>query len=142
MKTFKMLSFQMPAGDDWHHFPLEDGLLINQENSHNTWILEAFLPASERMVFEGLLSSGEVFEARAVISFPDNEPVLFRLVVTTVKEIRNCVSVLMKGTLIRKKRKNAVDVLRKLVDDSSGDSSAGMDLEQLLKQFEQEMAKK
>lgn len=105
MKTFKMLSFQLPEGDEWRQFPLEDGLLINQENSHNTWILETFLPMSERDVFEQLLERGDVFDARAVISFPDNDPVPFRLVVTTVKEINSHISVLMKGTLVRKKKR-------------------------------------
>lgn len=138
MKTFKMLSFQMPDGEDWRHFPLEDGLLINQENSHNTWILEAFLPVEERGVFDELLSSGEVFEARAVISFPDNDPVPFRLVVTTVKNIKEYVSVLMQGTLTRRKRKNPSEVLRKLVNQ--GESF--VDVESLLAKFEAELGKK
>ena len=128
----------MPDGEDWRHFPLEDGLLINQENSHNTWFLEAFLPVEERGVFDELLSSGEVFEARAVISFPDNDPVPFRLVVTTVKNIKEHVSVLMKGSLIRRKRKNPSDVLRELV--SQGESF--VDVESLLAKFEAELGKK
>lgn len=145
MKTFKMLSFQLPKGEDWLPFPLEDGLLINQENSHNTWILEAFLPITERPLFDQLLASGEVVNARAVISFPDNDPVLFRLVVTTVKEINSHVSVLMKGTLVRTKRKNPVEVLRALVGGSGEDGASlegEQDLEQLLKRFEEEMARK
>lgn len=139
MKTFKMLSFQLPEGEEWRPYPIEDGLLINQENSHNTWILEAFLPASERPVFDELLASGEVFDARAVISFPDNDPVLFRLVVTTVKEINAHVSILMKGTLVRKKRKNPVDVLRGLAAEGNVDTAA---VEELLEKFEDALAKK
>lgn len=135
MKTFKMLSFQMPVGEDWRHFPLEDGLLINQENSHNTWILEAFLPTEERTAFEDLLASGEVFDARAVISFPDNDPAPFRLVVTKLQDIKGRVSVLMKGTLIRRKRTNPADILRDLI--SQGESTE--DVESLLERFEAEV---
>ena len=138
MKTFKMLSFQMPNGEEWRHYPLEDGLLINQENSHNTWILETFLPSSERAVFDELLKSGEVFDARAVISFPDNNPVTFRLIVNVIEDIEDYVSVLMKGTLIRKKRKNPTEVLRAMLQQSGADG----DVEALLEQFELELHEK
>ena len=118
LKTFKMLSFQMEMNGALKNFPLEDGILINQENSHNTWILEAFTPTAERKVFDDLLASEEVFEARVVISFPDNDPALFRLVVSVVKEIGDHVSVLMNGTIIRKQRKNPSELLKTLLDEN------------------------
>ena len=128
----------MPNGEEWRHYPLEDGLLINQENSHNTWILETFLPSSERAIFDELLKSGEVFNARAVISFPDNNPVTFRLIVNVIKDIEDYVSVLMKGTLIRKKRKNPTEVLHAMLQQSGADG----DVEALLEQFELELREK
>lgn len=44
MKMFKMLSFDMMTADGVQKFPLTDGIIINQENSHQLWILELFIP--------------------------------------------------------------------------------------------------
>lgn len=103
--------------------------MINQENSHNTWILETFIPATERQVFDELLENEEVFEARVVISFPDNDPALFSLIVSTIKEIGDHVSVLMKGTIVRKKRNNPSELLKALLAENVPE-------EELLTRFE------
>ena len=135
LKTFKMLSFQLEINGELKQFPLEDGILINQENSHQTWILEAFLPINERAIFDKLQAQEEVFDALVVISFPDNDPVLFRLIVDTIKEINNHVSVLMKGTLIRKKRKNSAEILQSLLEENPSP-------EQLVERFEAALKQK
>lgn len=107
MKTFKMLKFSLLQNEKMIDFPLIDGLLINQENSHNTWVLEVYISNEYKDTFEAFLLSEEVFDAYAVISFPDNEPAQFSIVVDTIKDINENVSVLMKGT-IRSKRKKRI----------------------------------
>ena len=52
MKTFKMMAFDMKTAEGTQKFPLIDGIVINQENSHQLWILELFLPATYRSLFE------------------------------------------------------------------------------------------
>ena len=125
----------MPIGEELRNFSLSDGILINQENSHNTWILEAFIPATEREVFDALLQSGEVFNARVVISFPDNDPVPFRLITSTIKDINDHVSVLMKGSLVRKKRQNPTEVLKSLLHENLSE-------QELLQRFEETIQSK
>ena len=39
MKTFKMLSMGLVDEEEIINFPLEDGIIINQENSHRSWVL-------------------------------------------------------------------------------------------------------
>jgi len=117
MKTFKMLSFDLVTQDGMQAFPLVDGIIINQENSHQSWILELFIDRQYRPIFDELLANATVVDVRAVISFPDNEPAPFRVVVDTVQEIGEHVSVLLKGTLKIKRSKYAEQLLADLLTE-------------------------
>ncbi|MFJ7916455.1 MULTISPECIES: YwpF family protein [unclassified Lysinibacillus] len=128
MKTFKMLSFDLVTKDGMQPFPLVDGVIINQENSHQSWILELFMDRQYRSIFDELLANATVFNVRAVISFPDNEPAPFQVVVHTVQEIGEHISVLLKGTLKTKRSKYAEQLLAELLVE-------GVTLDKLLDRF-------
>ncbi|MEY9971948.1 hypothetical protein ABH966_002321 [Lysinibacillus sp. RC46] len=128
MKTFKMLSFDLVTKDGMQPFPLVDGIIINQENSHQSWILELFMDRQYRSIFDELLTNATVFNVRAVISFPDNEPAPFQVVVHTVQEIGEHISVLLKGTLKTKRSKYAEQLLAELLAE-------GVTLDKLLDRF-------
>ncbi|GAB0168954.1 YwpF family protein [Lysinibacillus sp. CTST325] len=128
MKTFKMLSFDLVTKDGMQPFPLVDGIIINQENSHQSWILELFMDRQYRSIFDELLANATVFNVRAVISFPDNEPAPFQVVVHTVQEIGEHISVLLKGTLKTKRSKYAEQLLAELLAE-------GVTLDKLLDRF-------
>lgn len=106
-----MMSFKLIDRNEKKTIPIIDGLVINQENSFKTWILELFLLNDKKELFENLLASGEVFEADVVISFPDNDPAKFTLVVDVIKEIDDHISVLMKGKVVNPKRIAKADIL-------------------------------
>ena len=101
MKTFKMISVGILIDDKIQDFPLEDGIIINQENSHRMWILELFIDQEHQQLFEGWKESGELLEASVVISYPENEPAGFRVAVDAVEQIGEHISVLLKGLLSR-----------------------------------------
>lgn len=128
MKTFKMLSFQFNTPHLQQTMPLTDGIIINQENSHNSWLLELYLPNTYRAIFDELHIQQQVFDAKAVISFPDNEPAHLTLVVSTIKDIGDHISVLLKGTLRENKKHYAEQLLKELLKQNLSD-------EELLKQF-------
>lgn len=132
MKTFKMLSFDLVTKDGVQPFPLVDGIIINQENSHQSWILELFMEKQYRSTFDELLVNATVCNVRAVISFPDNEPAPFQVIVHTVQEIGDHVSVLLKGTLKIKRSKYAEQLLSELLAE-------GVSLEDLLERFTKDM---
>ncbi|MFJ7734100.1 YwpF family protein [Lysinibacillus sp. NPDC097231] len=132
MKTFKMLSFDLVTIDGIQSFPLVDGIIINQENSHQSWILELFMDRQYRSTFDELLANATVFNARAVISFPDNEPAPFQVVVHTVQEIGEHITVLLKGTLKAKRSKYAERLLAELIAE-------GVSLNKLLDRFSHDM---
>ncbi|RKJ17563.1 hypothetical protein D7X33_46510, partial [Butyricicoccus sp. 1XD8-22] len=116
MKTFKMLSFDLIKDDEELNFPLIDGIVINQENSYKSWILEIFISKEHIASFQELQTSGEVFDANVVISFPENEPAPFSVVVSEIKEIGEKVSVLMKGKVKQVRIKYAEQLLKKLLE--------------------------
>lgn len=132
MKTFKLLSFEMTTKNGTQQIPLTDGIIINQENSHQSWIIELFLPATFQKDFNELLQSADVFEARVVISFPDNEPAPFSVVVSVIRDIGNHISVLLKGTLKAQRKKYAVQLLKELLDEE-------LSKDELLTRFEHGM---
>ncbi|BDH60643.1 hypothetical protein MTP04_07730 [Lysinibacillus sp. PLM2] len=129
MKTFKMLSFDLIKDDEELNFPLIDGIVINQENSYKSWILEIFISKEHIASFRELQTSREVFDANVVISFPENEPAPFSVVVSEIKEIGEKASVLMKGTVKQVRIKYAEQLLKKLLEKD-------LAKDELLKQFE------
>lgn len=129
MKTFKMLSFDLIKDDEELNFPLIDGIVINQENSYKSWILEIFISKEHIASFQELQTSGEVFDANVVISFPENEPAPFSVVVSEIKEIGEKASVLMKGKVKQVRIKYAEQLLKKLLEKD-------LQKDELLKQFE------
>ena len=132
MKTFKMLSVVVLHEGHFTDFPLNDGIIINQENSHRMWILEMFIDEKHKSFFEERQKEDELFEVKAVISYPENEPAAFLVTIASIKQIGNKIAVLMKGRLKRARTQYAEQLLEELIgEDLAGD--------ELLKRFESDM---
>lgn len=132
MKTFKMLSMGLVEEDTVVNYPLEDGIIINQENSHRSWVLEMLMDLAHEEKFKKMMDSGKIFDVKVVISYPENEPATFEVGIYAVKKIGDHISVLMKGTLKRIRRKYAESLLSELLED-------GLEGDQLLSRFESDM---
>lgn len=115
LKTFKMLSFEIEYQKKIQSIPLIDGLIINQENSHQLWTVELFISKQYEPIFQQLLEDQTVIKAQVVISFPDNDPAYFLIVVTSIHHIGDNISVLLKGRITQKKRQYAELLLEKLL---------------------------
>ena len=133
MKTFKMLSVGILHEGQFQDFPLIDGIIINQENSHRMWILEMFIDAKHKEFFElKMKNEEELLEAKVVISYPENDPAAFRVTIHAIKEIGDNISVLMKGRLKRARTQYAEQLLEELIaEDLEGNK--------LLERFESDM---
>ncbi|WP_102693074.1 YwpF family protein [Rummeliibacillus pycnus] len=134
MKTFKMLSLELLKDEQLISYPLTDGIIINQENSHKSWILEMYMDRQYASDFAPYLGTDTILNVRAVISYPDNEPASFRAVVQDIVEMseENHVSVLLKGTLNSIRRQYAEQLLLELVEEGfTGDA--------LLEKFKEDM---
>ena len=115
LKTFKMLSFEIEHQKKIQSIPLIDGLIINQENSHQLWTVELFISKQYKPLFQQLLEDQTVIKAQVVISFPDNDPAHFLVVVSSIHLIGDNISVFLKGRITKKKRQYAELLLEKLL---------------------------
>ncbi|MFC4713071.1 YwpF family protein [Planococcus dechangensis] len=132
MKTFKMLSLAVAQGDELTEYPLHDGLIINQENAHRSWVLEMLVDKKHEETFLEMKQTGNVYDVKVVISYPGNEPATFEVIIHAVRQIGDHVSILMKGTLKRARRKYAETLLSELLED-------GLAGQELLERFESDM---
>lgn len=132
LKTFKMISVGILVDDKINNFPLVDGIIINQENSHRMWILELFIEQKHQQIFEEWKASKEVLDARVVISYPENEPAGFLVAVDAVERIGDHISVLLKGRLKRARSQYAEHLLEELLTE-------GLSGDELLQRFEHDM---
>lgn len=132
MKTFKMLSLGIEKEDQVTDYPVHDGIIINQENKERSWILEMLVDLPHQKIFDRLKESNELIAVQVVISYPKNEPAPFEVFVKDVKIMGDHVSVLMKGTLKRARRKYAETLLSELLED-------GLEGQELLERFETDM---
>lgn len=132
MKSFKMLSVGIMDGDSVRDFPLIDGIIINQENSHRLWVLEMFIDQVHQSTFEKWMADEALLDAKVVISYPENDPAPFRVTVEAVKQIGNNVSVLLKGRLKRARSQYAEQLLEELIEE-------GLAGTELLHRFEADM---
>lgn len=132
LKTFKMISVGVFTDGEFLDFPLIDGIIINQENSHRMWILEMFIDGKYKDFFKSRISDEELIETKVVISYPENEPAAFRVAVNKVKPIGDHISVLMKGRLKRARSQYAEGLLEELIIEGYEGSA-------LLEKFESDM---
>jgi len=132
MKTFKMISVNLIRENEEVPIAIEDGIVINQENSSRSWILELFIDQKFEDFFNELKSTNELFRAKVVISYPENEPAHFEVATYSVKRIGEHLSVLLRGTLKRARRQYAESLLADLIED-------GYTGEELLAKFEHDM---
>lgn len=133
LKTFKMLTLERYTEEGFISYPLVDGIIINQENSHQTWVLEMYVNRDLAADFYPFLNTDQLLEVKAIISYPDNEPAAFRVVVVAIQELGDQVSILMKGTLKTHRRQYAEMLLEKLISED------GLSGEELITQFRSDM---
>lgn len=132
MKTFKMMSIDLIRDQEIYPISIEDGIVINQENTSRSWILELFIDKKYEEFFNNFQTTNEMIHAKVVISYPENEPAHFEVLTYSVKEIGQHISVLLKGTLKRVRKKYAESLLAELIED-------GLSGEELLSKFEHDM---
>lgn len=132
MKTFKMISIEVVQDNGLLPFPLYDGIIINQENSHRLWVLELFIDQKHKEIFEKWKTEEKLLTVRVVISYPGNEPAAFIVSVENWRQIGERISVLMKGRLKRARSKYAEHLLEELLEE-------GLEGDALLERFEADM---
>lgn len=120
MKTFKLVSMQIVEEDKLIDIELDDGLIINKEDEHSTWLLEAYINSQYKDYFQQ--KSDQELVVQVVISKKENAPAAFLTNILSINDFENHVSILLKGQLKRARNDFAEIILQDLLAQGlSGD---------------------
>lgn len=125
-----MLAFDLLLDGEIKKIPLIDGIIINQENSHQMWVLELFTTEEYYDFFNDYIEAGTLLDAQVIISLPENDPAPFAVVVHSITKINGHISVLVKGRLKAPRQNYAEQLLAQLLEE-------GLSNEALLAAFKQ-----
>ena len=136
MKTFRLKSLEIidHTQDDIHQttFPLKGGLIINREDDHNRWVIEAFMDHSYLDFFRKLENEKQELMLQVKITKETNEPATFITSIISVNEIGAHMNVLFLGTIVDQRKHKIEEKLAALIEE-------GYQGEELLKKVKEVM---
>lgn len=135
MKTFKLISLEVVDGETVTEVPLTDGLIINKEDEHSTWLLEAYTELSLYDFFKKIADEKKEIIVQVIITKKENDPAFFQTTISTLNKFEDHISVLLEGRLRRTRR----DYSELLLDNLLQKGYSGDDL---LHEFKDKMKSK
>ncbi|GGP14590.1 YwpF family protein [Oceanobacillus neutriphilus] len=118
MKTFKLrklVILDYDKGLEGTEVKLIDGLIINREDDHDTWLIEGFIDHSYWEYFKA--KQNEELMVQATITKDTNEPASFITKLTELHEIGDQMNVMLMGKIIDKQKKDVEQLLTTLVEE-------------------------
>ena len=132
VKTFKLVSLEVVEDDLIVEVPLSDGLIINKEDEHSTWLLEVYSEQFLYDYFKKIVDHKREIIVQAVITKKENDPAYFQTKISSLKKFDHHISVLLEGRLRRARADYSERLLESLVQKGlSGDT--------LLHEFKEKM---
>ncbi len=124
MKTFKLVSLAVMENEKSINVSLDHGLIINKEDEHSTWLLEAYTrDLALYDYFKKINDEDQDIIVQVVITKPDNDPVFLQTKITCVQLFKEHISVLLQGHLRRTTKNQSQMLLESLLQQGfAGDS--------------------
>jgi hypothetical protein len=135
MKSFKLYSLDVVENGNSVEIPFVDGLILNKEDEHSTWLLEAYTDLSLYDYFKKISEEDRDIIIEAVITKKENAPAYFQTKICSLIKFEKHLSVLFQGQL----RRNKSDYSELLLDNLLEKGFAGPEL---LKEFKEKMKSK
>ncbi|WML41579.1 YwpF-like family protein [Neobacillus sp. OS1-2] len=135
MKSFKLYSLDVVGDNSSVEVPLVDGLILNKEDEHSTWLLEAYTNMSLYDYFKKISEQNQDIIVEAVITKKENAPAYFQTKISSLLKFENYISVLFEGHL----RRNKSDYSELLLDNLM---QKGLEGEDLLREFKEKIKSK
>lgn len=118
MKTFKAVRFQIVADNgSVTEYELQDGVIINLENSGPGWLLEVVISDDHYDQMKQYYEDDTLLEIRVVITRPANDPALFDATIKHIKKLESTISVIFECHIYTLRQVYAESLLEQLVDD-------------------------
>lgn len=101
MKTFKLISLQVVEDDKMVDIPLDHGLIINKEDEHATWLIEAYTDMSLFDYFNKISEEKRELIVEVTITKKENDPTFFQVKISSLQKLDEHISVLLEGFMRR-----------------------------------------
>ncbi|HEX6595186.1 MAG TPA: YwpF family protein [Bacillota bacterium] len=134
MKTFKLKSLRIiesiKAEIIEHDIELLDGLIINREDEHDRWLVEAYVDQQYMDLFKRLQREREEIMIEVKITKKSNLPATFITSIIGINTIGERMNVLFMGKIVDQRKSKIEKMLRSLI-------TKGYQGEELLEKFKQ-----
>ncbi|HLR18767.1 MAG TPA: YwpF-like family protein [Staphylococcus sp.] len=136
MKTFKAVRFQIVSENGGvTEYELEDGVIINKENSGTGWLLEIVISDFHYETMKQYMENEDLLDIRVVITRPANDPALFDATIKNISQLNDTISVVFECHIYTLRQVYAESLLEQLIDE-------GLTGEELKKSFNRMMQSK
>ncbi|PTE24286.1 hypothetical protein BUY92_10785 [Staphylococcus equorum] len=136
MKTFKAVRFQIVSENGGvTEYELEDGVIINKENSGTGWLLEIVISDFHYETMKQYMNNENLLDIRVVITRPANDPALFDATIKNISQLDDTISVVFECHIYTLRQVYAESLLEQLIDE-------GLTGEELKKSFNRMMQSK
>ncbi|OEK75183.1 YwpF-like family protein [Staphylococcus equorum] len=136
MKTFKAVRFQIVSENGGvTEYELEDGVIINKENSGTGWLLEIVISDFHYETMKQYMNNEDLLDIRVVITRPANDPALFDATIKNISQLDDTISVVFECHIYTLRQVYAESLLEQLIDE-------GLTGEKLKKSFNRMMQSK
>ncbi|MDW5471084.1 YwpF-like family protein [Staphylococcus sp. FSL K6-3157] len=136
MKTFKAVRFQIVSENGGvTEYELEDGVIINKENSGTGWLLEIVISDFHYETMKQYMNNEDLLDIRVVITRPANDPALFDATIKNISQLDGTISVVFECHIYTLRQVYAESLLEQLIDE-------GLTGEELKKSFNRMMQSK
>ncbi|WML55223.1 YwpF family protein [Neobacillus sp. PS3-12] len=124
MKTFKLVSLAVMEDEKSIDVPLDHGLIINKEDEHSTWLLEAYTrDLTLYDYFKKINDEDRDIIVQVVITKSDNDPVFLQTKISCLQLFEEHISVLLQGQLRRTTKNHSQMLLQSLLQQGfAGDA--------------------
>ncbi|HLS36307.1 MAG TPA: YwpF family protein [Bacillota bacterium] len=134
MKTFKLISLQVIEEHTKTTIPLHDGLIIDQEDDYNRWIIEAFIDQKYKS-FLKKMSKNENVILKVKITKESNKPATFQTTIAHITNIDHRMNVIFTGKIVNDQENKFEKQLADLIEKGYEGKQL---LEQMKKRFQSE----
>ncbi|UDI77834.1 YwpF-like family protein [Staphylococcus taiwanensis] len=118
MKTFKAVRFQIVNEHGGiTEYELEDGVIINKENSGTGWLLEVVISNDHFETMKTYYDNQTLLDIRVVITRPSNDPALFDATVKNITNFDTTMSVVLECHIYTLRQVYAESLLEQLIDE-------------------------
>ena len=124
MKTFKAVRFQIVSENGGvTEYELEDGVIINKENSGTGWLLEIVISDYHYETMKTYMEDETLLDIRVVITRPANDPALFDATIKNIIQLNHTISVVCECHIYTLRQVYAERLLEQLIDEGlTGDT--------------------